>query len=69
MSPEQWSRRALSQPGQSWDRLLSPWRIDAVDEGLVRRFLRLARPRLPLAGDGDDVRPLRSASASCRTWN
>lgn len=55
MSPEQWSRRALSQPGQSWDRLLSSWRIDAVDEELVRRFLRLARPRLPLAGDGDDI--------------
>ena len=54
MSPEQWSRRALAQPGQTWDRLLSAWELDAVDEGLVKRFLRLARPRLPQIQDDDD---------------
>ena len=55
MSPEQWSRRALAQTGQTWDRLLSDWRIADVDEELVRRFVRLARPRLPQANDEDDI--------------
>jgi len=55
MSPEQWSRRALAQTGQTWDRLLSDRRIADVDEELVQRFVRLARPRLPQASEEDDV--------------
>lgn len=55
MSGEEIARRLLERSGQTWDALVSPWRIEDADPEEVDRFVQLARHRLPYLRAGETV--------------
>ncbi len=57
-APGDLARHVVRISGQTWDGLPSPWGIDEVDREAVRRFVALARERLPNADAAEPERLL-----------
>lgn len=55
MTPEEVARRSLESSGQSWDAIPAR-RDEELNPEAIRRFIRLARSRLPWASESDSPR-------------
>lgn len=55
IQPEEMGRFFVSKLGIRWDSMTEDWGLDEIDPESVRRFVRMARRRLPQASDDESV--------------